>query len=98
MSNYIVLATSVYNFPNKETGEIVSGVKISYLDDECQNENGRTGFFPITINLPYEEKDNFKEIPAIYHLDFKQVANGKGMPILKLKKAEFVKKFEFPKL
>lgn len=37
MMEYVVIGIKPYSFPNKETGEYIQGIKVTYLDEHMQD-------------------------------------------------------------
>jgi hypothetical protein len=86
-----VTGYKAYNFPYKQTGEIVSGVKLFVLDDYSDDEV--TGMKTTEINVPYELNDKMDGAPAVYELSFDMVPIKGNKAKLVYKDIEKVKDF-----
>lgn len=89
----IVLGVSRYRFPNQETGELIEGTKVNFIDTDEAKENDFLGFKQQTQNLSYEVFSQFsnENLPGIYEMKSKIDFSGKNLKI-KVTGFEFVSK------
>lgn len=78
----VVIGASEYKFSNRETGELIEGTKVHYLDPDGDTEKG-VGYFPTSANMPYGYLRELKEVPGIYNLDIGVSLSGKK-PVMKV--------------
>lgn len=86
------------NFVNEyEIDNGTRGVSVQYmfLDDNDSlpvsiNLVGASGSRCAKVSLPFESRQKFKEVPAIYKGSFEMSVGADGKPILKLVDADFV--------
>lgn len=64
-----VLGYKPYSFPNKQTGEIIEGLKLYIIDDYSEDDDVE-GSKSVELNLPYEFKSKMQGAPAIYELNY----------------------------
>lgn len=96
MAQYLVLGASRYDFINKETGERVNGLKVTYVDTP-ENTDTKLGFTPISISCEDNLWHSFTSVPAIYDFDFGMKATKVGgRPTVVLKSLKFVKEVKLP--
>lgn len=62
----IVLGARRYSFVNKESGEIIEGTKVFYVEPEGKVEKDTQGFLPSEANLPLEYYETLGQLPGIY--------------------------------
>ena len=79
----IVLSTSPFRFTNK-MGEVISGVNFFYLLNDNlspteEDEQGRKGTDPQQGKLPYDFKEEFKEVPGIYDVEIAMKTTAQNM-------------------
>lgn len=60
--NVIVLGVSKYNFTQRDTGEIIQGTKVHYVNAAEQKEDNTLGKIPQTANMAYEIFSKFLDI------------------------------------
>lgn len=89
----IVLGVSRYSFPNQETGEIIEGTKVNFIDTDEAKENDFLGFKQQTQNMPYALFGQFsnENLPGIYEMESKVDFSGKQLKI-KITGFKFVSK------
>lgn len=92
MSKHIVTGIRPFNFANKD-GEKVEGVTVYYLDTHNENSDYVKGYTVLKLNFMGDNLDKFKQLPGVYEMDFRQVADPKGQPVLRLQNLAFVKSF-----
>lgn len=96
MSQYLVLGASHYDFVNRESGERLMGVKITYID-QPEEDVSKKGFIPMSISGDVELWDQLKACPAIYDFDFGMKATKVGgKPTVVLKGVKFLNEVKLP--
>lgn len=75
-----------YSFANDNTGEIIEGANVFYLEPK---EEG--GFMSVSIGASKEVAEKIKELGAMYDLDLTVVAK-QGKASLRLNDVQFLKK------
>lgn len=95
MSKHIVTGIKPYDFVDQD-GQRLQGVKVFYLDNDAEDSAGAKGFFPLNLSITGDHVSKFSAIPGIYDLDFKQVSDKFGKPVLRLRNVEFVKPATLP--
>ncbi|MFD2334701.1 hypothetical protein ACFSR7_36115 [Cohnella sp. GCM10020058] len=66
----IVLGASRYKFPNPDTGEVIEGSKVHYVEQNFTPEADSLGAIPQTANLDYEFINELRSIPGVYDAEF----------------------------
>jgi len=67
---FFVLSAKKYEFPDKETGVLRSGVTIHYVPHLNPTINGNTkGLVPIKGSLPVSEFDKLITVPGEYQFE-----------------------------
>jgi hypothetical protein len=95
MPRHIVTGIKPYDFID-DNGQHLQGVKVYYLDNDPEDSKGAKGYFPLNLSILGDHVSKFVAVPGIYDLDFKQVSDKFGRPILKLRSVEFVASVDFP--
>ena len=93
-SQICVLRASRYNMTDKETGELVTGIKVTYVEDwvgQCK-QNG-SGVEVLSATMPYDDWDKFQSLPAMYEADFTLSAGARGKPMLRISDMRYVQPF-----
>ena len=90
----IVIGISRYRFPHDQTGEIIEGTKVHYIEDNMQNEEHLIGHVPQSANLPYEYFDKMAQVPGVYHAEL-SISLISKRPSLKVNGFEFLNPVEF---
>ena len=88
METCVVLGARSYSFTD-DKGKPVSGVSVTYLTGDVEQEADRKGAFPLTINGPIELAASFPALPGVYDMDFRQRPGVKGKPTLQVVGANF---------
>jgi hypothetical protein len=89
---YLVLAAKPYEFSSKD-GNLIKGVSVSYIQKKPSSRANEFGHPPFIINsqsLDGFSKEDFKQIPAIFDMEFEQVTGKDHKPALVLTGMEFV--------
>lgn len=73
----IVIGVSRYNFPDKQTGEIIAGTKVHYFEHKAVDEENTVGYIPQTANLPYASFDGFDTVPGVYNAELTMSLRGR---------------------
>lgn len=76
MSEHTVLFARRYEFTSPETGQILSGVKITYLD-QPDNTKDSKGLPVLTISAPLEFWHDLRAVPGKYELGFRHKMDSK---------------------
>ncbi|MGG0816182.1 hypothetical protein ABE142_26465 [Paenibacillus alvei] len=84
-----VLAVSRYSFPDKQTGEIIEGTKVHYVERNAQNEDNLVGFNPTTANMPYDYFEKMSHVPGVYKASIEISLSGRK-PSLKITGFKYV--------
>lgn len=93
---YVVLGASHYDFVNKDTGERLTGVKVTYID-QPENDSSKRGYIPMSISADESLWSDLSVCPAIYDFDFGMKATKVGgKPVVVLNSLKLVKKVELP--
>lgn len=92
---YMVLATKRYNFRDNDTGNMISGCKITYCDEPTYEDDSK-GMQPMTITAPLDSYKDFTHVPGLYDIEFTLKPGAKGQAQLVYKTAKFVKKVDLP--
>ena len=93
---YLVLGASNYDFLNRDTGERLTGVKITYID-QPEDNYVKKGFTPMSVTADAELWSDIKQCPAIYDFDFGMKATKVGgKPTIVLNSVKFIKEVELP--
>lgn len=95
---YLVLSAKPYEFTNIKTGESIKGVSVSYVNKKPSLRNNEFGYPPLIINsqsLDGFKDEDFKQIPAIFDMEFEQVTGKDHKPTLLLTGMEFVAPVDF---
>jgi hypothetical protein len=94
----LVLSVTRYNFTNTETGELIEGMKVSYVD--CENpvvaQTNYRGIQRMELGSPDQKNFNtFSQVPGIYDLSYDIVPGAKGKAVVRYKSAKFIKDYAF---
>lgn len=92
MTKHIVTGIRPFNFVN-DNGEKVEGVTVYYLDTHNENTEYGKGHTALNLTLIGDHLGKFKELPAVYDMDFRQSRDNKGRPTLRLQDLEYVEPF-----
>ncbi len=97
-AHVLVLSASRYSLTDKETGELISGCKFTYIQDfKSTIKQNSNGVDVITSKLPYEGYGQFKELPGWYDIGFEISATSKGVATLTPVSFAFVAPYEIKK-
>lgn len=90
----IVLGVSRYSFPDKNSGEIIEGAKVNYVEERPADEENVVGHTPQTANVKYKEFDELyaQGVPGVYDAHMRVDMTGR-QPKLKIDAFEFVEPF-----
>lgn len=96
MAKYLVLGASFYDFVNKDSGERLSGVKITYVD-QPENNVAKKGYIPMSITGDPDLWESLTVCPAMYDFDFGMKATKVGgKPTVVLNSVKFLEEVELP--
>lgn len=88
MSKYLVLSVKSYDFESN-TGERVSGAKITYINKKPSSRENELGYPPLIVNVKDNAViDKINKAPAIYDMDFEQITGKNNKPEIALVDAE----------
>lgn len=94
----IILSSKEFEFVNQETGEVISGTKISYINPCDSQVEGIRGYAPIQTNIDTAEAREFlKELPGSYVLDMVMLPGKNNSIAMKIVRATFKEKVDFSK-
>lgn len=91
----VVIGVSQYKFRNEETGELIEGTKVHYLDPDGDQEKGK-GYFPTSANMTFDYYNELKEVPGIYNLDIGVSLSGRK-PVMKVHGFNFLAPLDLKK-
>ena len=91
MSKVLVTGIKTYNFTNKDTGEVIQGMKVSFLNGQPSSGQNEVGFLPMQSSLALECSKDFKEIPGIYEAKYELVPGKGNKATLAITGFDFVK-------
>lgn len=97
MSKKIILAKQVYDFEDKE-GKRIKGCKITYLGKKPSPLENIVGFTPIVTNVNEEIANSIDLVPAIYDIEFEQVAGKNNKAVTFVSDIDFTKEVDIPSL
>lgn len=86
----LVLGSRTWEMTDKETGEIRSGVKLTYIDPVAEEAGDVRGFHPMALSGPGSMASEVKDIPGIYELDIRMRPGQANRPTLSLVGCSFV--------
>lgn len=95
MSNVLVTGIKTYNFTNKDTGEVIKGMKVSFLNNQPTSAQNEVGYLPMNSSLGLECAKDFKEVPGIYNAKYELVAGKGNKATLAVTGFEFIKSVSF---
>lgn len=95
MALHIVTGIKPYDFVD-DNGERRQGVKVFYLDSDPEDTRGAKGYFPLNLSMTGDQAAKFDKVPGVYDLNFKQVSDKYGKPMLRLRDVEFMESVAFP--
>ena len=93
---YLVLSAKPYEFTSKD-GNLVKGMSVSYIQKKQSSRDNEFGHPPFIINSQIEDfkKDDLKNIPGIFDMEFEQVVGKDHKPALMLTDMLFVAPIDF---
>lgn len=77
MSKVVVTGIKSYQFTNKDTGEVIEGIKVSFLSSIEAKGTNEKGYLPLQQSVKIDFMENFKFIPGLYDAIYDMVP-GKG--------------------
>lgn len=87
----IVTGAQQYSFEDENSGRLVEGTNIFYVDYENPEfSNGRLGCLPIKMKTTPQVLQSLSKLPAIYDLDFKMNPSASGKVTMSVSGAKFV--------
>jgi hypothetical protein len=92
----LVIFAKKYRFTDEKTGEVKSGLHVSYLDPEMREDTfQQKGDSMLKVPALETVFDKLTTIPAYYEIDFRQRPDSKGKPVLTMASAEFLEKVNY---
>lgn len=96
MPKFLILGARSYDFVNQETGERISGVKITYVD-QPENDAINKGYTPMSVSADETLWNDLTSVPGIYDFDFGMKATKVGgAPKLVLHSVKLLKEVSLP--
>lgn len=90
MSKVIVTGLKTYSF-KKDDGQVLEGVKVSYIAREMAKGQNEKGYLPLQSSLNLQCLNDFKEIPGVYDVNYDMVPGKGNKPTLAITGFNFVK-------
>lgn len=90
MSKVIVTGLKSYSF-KREDGQVLEGVKVSYLSEERAKNQNENGYLPLQSSLNLESLKDFKEVPGLYDVKYDMVPGKGNKPTLAITGFSFIK-------
>ena len=88
------VVSSKQNQYTTKDGELRQIATLTILQEFPEYEQGNFGFDTFEVSIPYLDKDNHKQLPAIYDVDLGMShAYGKIVPVFQ--KLQFIKAINF---
>lgn len=97
MSKKIILAKQTYDFEDKE-GKRIKGCKITYLGKRPSPLENIQGYTPIIANVTDDISQLIEVVPAVYEIDFEQVAGKNSKAVTFVSDIDFIKEVNIPNL
>lgn len=88
----LVLGAKQYSFVNKETGEVVEGTKVTYIDLK-QDQTGN-GYEVASATMGYDDMSQFAKLPGVYKALIGMTVSG-GKLRTKIESFKFVSAYSF---
>lgn len=99
-NNAIITGYKDMEFTNKDTGEVISMVKITYFTQNCGRDS--IGYLPLqSVYVNEQKKDILKmitKVPALYSVNYGMVPGKNNKPTLEVVGFTFVKDIDFKSL
>lgn len=96
MSKKIILAKQEYDFESE--GKRIQGCKITYLGKKPSPLENVKGYTPIVANINEDMSKLIDVVPAIYDIEFEQVAGRNNKAVTYVSDIEFVKETDIASL
>lgn len=91
----LILGYKSYNFTNKDTGEVISGTKVSFVSSNVSNSDNEKGLLPIQISVNEELAKGLMSAPAVYKVKYGMLPGKGNKPNISIIGFEFVNNYEF---
>lgn len=88
----LVIGVNQYRFNNRDTGEIVEGTKVTYIDLN-QKQTGK-GYDVASASIDYDAIDQFEKVPGIYKAKLGMTISG-GKPRIRVDSFDFKAPYTF---
>lgn len=96
MSKKIILAKQEYDFESE--GKRIKGCKITYLGKKPSPLENIKGYTPIVANINDDIASCIEVVPAVYEIEFEQVAGRNNKAVTFVSDIEFIKECDIPSL
>ena len=97
LSKKIILAKQTYDFKDSE-GKQIKGCKITYLGKNPSPLDNVKGYTPIIANVSDTIGDLIDIVPAVYDIEFEQVAGKNNKAVTFVSDIDFVKETDIQSL
>lgn len=87
----LILGIKPYNFVNKETGEVISGTKVSYIS----KHKSEHGHLPIQISVDETIVKDITKFPGVYNCNYAMLPGKNNKPTPTIVGFKFVADYEF---
>ncbi|WP_156341375.1 hypothetical protein [Pseudanabaena sp. 'Roaring Creek'] len=65
------MGSSSYDYVKQDTGERKQGASFTYLSKASSSGSSiRSGWMPIEMRIPFESRNTFDKLPAVYDVEF----------------------------
>lgn len=98
MSKVIVTGYKTYSFTNENTGQVLEGVKVSYLSEVKAQGQNESGYLPLQSSLNLDTLHSFKEVPGLYDVSYGMVPGKGNKPTLAINSFTFIKSLDLNNL
>lgn len=94
MDKVLVLGHSKpYDFKGSN-GEDITGVKVSFINSQPNNEAGVSGYLPMQLTLDPAVLSDFKELPGIYEVAWGLKPGKNSQPVATINSFKFIKVYK----
>ena len=94
-STICILQARRYQMTDEKTGELVAGVKITYVEDWTgEQRQNSSGVDVLSATMPYDDWERFAQLPALYDAEFKLGAGARGKPMLRIVNVTYAQPFQ----
>lgn len=97
MNKVIVTGYKTYSFTN-DNGQVVEGVKVSYLSSQKVIGQNKNGYLPMESTLNLKALGDFQEIPGVYEVNYQMIPGKGNKPTVEVGGFKFIKPADFGSL